>query len=318
MSLDYNAPELVRAHAKLNLALRVVGRRPSDNYHLLEMVNVELSLADDIVITRVQGAGCAITIRVTSGSSPGTPVAVIEDPVLSSLGRAFHLFCSTFEIRAQLAITITKRIPNGAGLGGGTADAAAILRWCWERLLTAELREQHESRGLLSRVAAQVGADVPYSLQGGCALVTGIGEEITPLPWALSGIPVVLVVPPISVATPEAFAAYRAREQRFSETNAGSLLRCGSTPPPPAELLVNDLESVVSHNWPPVAQALWALRVENARPGIKPVVGMTGSGSTVFCTPPSWSASGEVSAEIEQFAQSKAPEGCLIIPCHIR
>lgn len=282
------------------------------------MVNVELSLADTIVVEQRQQDGPSITIAVTGESPPGTPISVIENPETSSLGRAFHLFCSTFATRARIAVAITKRIPNGAGLGGGTADAAALLRWCWERLLSAEQRELPGNQALLAQIAGKVGADVPYSLSGGCALVTGIGEVITPLSWGLSCVPVILVVPPVSVATPAAFAAYRAAGQRFSRAESEGLRSSGSVPPSPADLVKNDLEAVVAVKWSPVGEALLALRGKHSRSDATCIVGMTGSGSTLFCVPPSWSTAHEASQALERFVKGNAPEGCTIIPCRIR
>lgn len=310
--------ETLQAFAKINLSLRVVGRRPSDGYHLLAMVNGELSLADELRVTRNPEGDATLTITVSGESPPGTPIAEIENPGTSSLGRAFHAFCGAFALRSSLTVVVKKRIPTGAGLGGGTSDAAALLRWCWERLLTDEQRGQPASRELLDRIAVEIGADVPYSLRGGCALVTGVGEQIAPLSWRLSGVPVILVVPPVSVATPAAFAAYRAEASTFSDEQAATLLALSELPPPPAELVRNDLERVVSRHWPRVADTLLALRSGSSGAGADFVVGMTGSGSTLFCIPSQWSTSELVATRLEQAVISAAPRDCTVIPCTMR
>jgi len=137
-----------RALAKLTLTLRVTGVR-DDGYHLLDAEMVTVDLAD--VLTFSPGDG--LEVRGSTGLDTGDGNLVRR--ALRAVGRG-------------AAVRLEKRIPVGGGLGGGSADAAAVLRWagCTDRAL-----------------AAGLGADVPFCLLGGRARVTGIGDEIEPLPF---------------------------------------------------------------------------------------------------------------------------------------
>ncbi len=300
------------AHAKVNLALRVVGRQESDGYHLLEMVNAEIALADELTIERRQG-GEPIIIAVQDGAPPRTPVAAIEDPHTSSLGKAFSLFCSAFSVTASISVRLKKRIPIGGGLGGGTSDAATLLRWCELHLLPPALQGTPETEQTLQMIGCAVGADVPFSLIGGSCLVTGIGESVEPLPWSLTGVPIILVIPPISIPTPEVFRAFREGGYSFSPPHLKKLLN--SPPPQPSQLVFNDLEPVAAHGWPLVGTALAALRADpsNGLSPFQPVIGMTGSGSTIFCLPPTWSTSQQVENRLFASVTDRAPKGSLLI-----
>lgn len=154
----------VRAHAKLTLSLRVVGVR-DDGYHLLDAEMVALDLHDVLVF------------------SDGENELSADDLVsraLAAVGRSAR-------------VSLEKRIPVGAGLGGGSADAAAVLRWAGCRDLS---------------VAASLGADVPFCVVGGRARVRGIGEAVEPLPFEERAF--TLSTPPFPVSTPAVYAAWDA------------------------------------------------------------------------------------------------------------
>src|SRR5258708_3641678 len=147
---------LEHAHAKLTRSLHVVGRR-SDGYHLLRSEMVSLDLCDDVEIAEGE-AGLSIEDEIAWEPIGGTPVQLDvpsdhRNLVLGALARIGKL----------ARIRLVKRIPPGAGLGGGSSDAAAVLRAFGS--LDVEL-------------AASLGADVPFCLLGGRALVTGIGDEL--------------------------------------------------------------------------------------------------------------------------------------------
>jgi len=145
----------VHAPAKLTLSLRVTGVRP-DGYHLLDAEMVSIDLADSL--TFEPGVGIAVVDRVVGDLGIGdltTGPANLVRRALDMVGR-------------QAAVRVVKRIPLGAGLGGGSADAAAVLRWAgWPS----------------AALAAPLGADVPFCVTGGHAQVTGIGETIDVLPF---------------------------------------------------------------------------------------------------------------------------------------
>jgi 4-diphosphocytidyl-2-C-methyl-D-erythritol kinase len=165
----------VPAPAKLTVRLRITGVR-ADGYHLLDAEMVTLDLADELTIT--EGDGLTVSGPFAEGVPTGPENLVAR--ALAAAGR-------------RAAVHVVKRIPHGGGLGGGSADAAAVLRWAGVTDLD---------------VAARLGADVPFCLVGGRARVTGIGEVVAPLPPA--PLAVTLVVPPLRVSTPAAYGAWDA------------------------------------------------------------------------------------------------------------
>ena len=169
---------VVEAPAKLTLSLRVTGVRP-DGYHLIDAEMVTIDLVDTLEID-AQGDGLEIV-----GEGGGSAGIVADDDNLVS--RALRL------VGRRAGVRLHKRIPAGAGLGGGSADAAAVLRWAGFRDLDA---------------AARIGADVAFCLVGGRARVRGIGERIDPLPFVAQEL--TLCTPPIHCATPAVYAAWDA------------------------------------------------------------------------------------------------------------
>jgi 4-diphosphocytidyl-2-C-methyl-D-erythritol kinase len=174
-----------RAGAKLTRRLLVVGRR-DDGYHLIEAEMLSIDLSDELeisdgnsleVIDDVAWSGT----RTTRGSSP----LVVPSDESNLVSRALSLVGRTAAVR------LVKRIPAGAGLGGGSADAAAILRWA----------------GVVDVAsAARVGADVPFCVTGGRAVVGGIGEIVEPLPFEEATF--VIVTPGFGVSTRKVYAAW--------------------------------------------------------------------------------------------------------------
>lgn len=180
---------VVRAPAKLTRRLRIVGRRP-DGYHLLAAEMVTVDLYDELQFSSGDSLDVVDDVdwltppdgRVPAASSPG---GALDGPNLVQLALA--------AVGRSASVRLTKRIPAGAGLGGGSADAAAVMRWAGNSDVG---------------VAMGLGADVPFCLGGGCALVSGIGEVIEPL--AHQPADVLLVVPPVHVSTLTVFAAWDA------------------------------------------------------------------------------------------------------------
>lgn len=176
------------ARAKLNLSLDVTGRR-ADGYHLLSMVCQTVTLADTLRFARGPGG-----LRVACTGAPEVP----DGPENLVYRAAEAFFSATGERDRNVAITVEKRIPSQAGLGGGSADAAAALRGLC-RLYGHPLAMER-----LCALAARVGADVPFCVQGGTALAQGVGERLTPLrPMPRCGI--VICKPPVGISTPDAY-----------------------------------------------------------------------------------------------------------------
>jgi 4-diphosphocytidyl-2-C-methyl-D-erythritol kinase len=253
------------APAKINLYLRIVGRRP-DGYHLLDSMMVPISLYDDIHITVARGE--------RHGASPGAALVVrCDDPTVpdgeTNLAyKAAALVCQEAGLQVQIDIHLRKRIPAGAGLGGGSSNAATVLK-SLNTLLALGWTEAH-----LCQLGARLGADVPFFIPCRPARIGGIGEIVTtvaPLPTRS----VVLVVPPCSVSTPWAY-------QRFDELLPVDLAsaqpwQCTPGQWPSREWLINDLERAVLPAYPPIA----ALKEGLLRLGAEGVL-MSGSGSSVF------------------------------------
>ena len=236
----------VPAPAKLNLFLHVTGRR-ADGYHTLETLFVALDLGDTITLTR-RDDGAIVRTTEVQGVPPQSDLAV----------RAAAALQRETGCVLGVDLAVTKRIPLGAGLGGGSSDAAAVLL-ALNRLWNVGL-----PRAELIRIGSTLGADVPFFLCGEPAVGRGVGDVLRPvsLPawWAA------VIVPPVAVSTASIFAA---RE----------LTRTGQS----AKMDVfsegygrNDLQPIAVARFPDIANALTMLRERS--PGAR----MTGSGSCVF------------------------------------
>ena len=157
---------VLNAKAKINLYLDVTGKR-ADGYHLLETVMHTVSLCDTVTLTKTGRSGIEI-----SGSDPLIPCN--EKNIAYKCAAAF--FDKTGISSGGVSIDIIKRIPSQAGMGGGSADGAAVLTGL-DRLFETRLSE-----GQLISIGAKIGADIPFCIKGGCGYCTGIGEIIEPLP----------------------------------------------------------------------------------------------------------------------------------------
>lgn len=184
------------AYAKLNLSLDVLGKRP-DGYHDLRMVMQSAELCDDVSVELTDGAFSAETDR-----------AYIPCDDRNEAVKAARAFFAAAGIAGTGAlIRISKRIPVCAGLGGGSSDAAAVLR-ALNRLTGADF-----SAAGLEKIAEGVGSDVPFCVAGGTVLAEGRGEKLTPL-VPLPDCAVVICMPRFTASTPELFARIDARQSR--------------------------------------------------------------------------------------------------------
>ena len=182
------APVIYRAYAKLNLSLDVTGRR-EDGYHRMDMVNCSVSLFDVLTFTPTPGEGFSI-----SSSSRYLPTGE-----KNLVWKAAALLAETAGTDLpQVRCRIGKRIPSQAGLGGGSADAAAALT-ALNELCGYGIPEEE-----LLRLSAKIGADVPFCLQGGYARVKGIGEILEPFAGPMN-CPLVLAMPSSGHSTKEIF-----------------------------------------------------------------------------------------------------------------
>jgi 4-diphosphocytidyl-2-C-methyl-D-erythritol kinase len=250
----------VPAYGKLNLGLRVLYRRP-DGYHEIRTVFQTISLADRLDITFRPARPTRIAIEGT----PEIPDNLVE--------RAARLVLEALRIQGDISFHLRKNIPTGAGLGGGSSDAAAVL------LALPVLAGKALPADRLHAIAAQLGSDVPFFLHGGTALGMGRGEELYPLPDrpAARGL---LVAPAIHSSTVEAYRDVSARlttiplqnkldsfQQAVWRSVAG-----GST-----GVDGNDFEEVVFARHRKLKQ----IKAQLIRFGARPAA-MTGSGSAIF------------------------------------
>jgi len=254
-------PVIVRAYAKINLDLRVLGTRP-DGFHELRTVFQSISLHDTVACIPREGP-FAIECSVA-----GVPLdrSNLIWRAAEALWRALR---RSGPIR-DVGVRLEKRIPLQAGLGGGSADAAAALAGL-ARTWGVPLRPAQ-----LIDVAATLGADVPFFLAGGTALGLGRGDEVYPL----ADLPrhwIVVLVPGFGVSTSEAYGWYDAER----DLARGPILREPQHVPGPwpsrSAQMINDLEVPIARHHPEIDQMKAALRRAGAA-----AAAMSGSGSAVF------------------------------------
>ena len=256
------------AFAKINLTLDVGARRP-DGYHDIRSVMQTISLHDTLTVTRTPDVP-GVRLEVTGDEGAGVP-ADESNLVHRAAVRLQKVAAARGTIpgsRSGLHIGLHKRIPAQAGLGGGSSDAAAAL------LAVNTLFEMALPGPRLSEIGAALGADVPFFLTGGTALVEGLGERVTVLtllspPWRL-----VIVKPRVGVSTAAAYAALNALPGRVTGTATDSWLRGARNP-------ANDFEEVVLPAYAQVAAAYAVLdETDGTDESFKPR--LCGSGAAIF------------------------------------
>jgi 4-diphosphocytidyl-2-C-methyl-D-erythritol kinase len=252
----------VPAYAKVNLRLDVLGRR-ADGYHELRTIYQAISLHDTLELQTAREPGIELRIAGNSelAGEPGPDNLVYR--AIKELGREIGL-------RQGVRAVLSKRVPVGRGLGGGSSDAAAallgLLRLTGKRIETARLLE----------IASGLGADVPFFLHGGRALGIGRGDEIYPLP----DLPRrhVLVISPHEIAVPTKYAYQWLSEELTNSAAPSKLMRfCALCWSPQGGALSNDFEAAVFPRYPRLA----AIKRELLQQGAAEA-SLAGSGSAVF------------------------------------
>jgi len=243
----------VKAFAKLNLSLRVLGIRP-DGYHELRTVFQSIALHDTLTFRRISGP---LRIACTDSACPAN-----EQNIVSRAAELVWRHAGRPGTPKDLSVQIAKRIPMQAGLGGGSSDAAAAVR------AIAALWRVKLTRDRLVEIAAALGADVPYFLDGGTALGAGRGDRLVTMP-DVSAAWVILVFPPFGVSTKDAYAWWDENmvEPFQQPLDAGA---------PPCQI-ANDLQPIVAARHPEItrlAESLWRCGARQSS--------MSGSGSTVY------------------------------------
>lgn len=263
---------VVIAGCKVNLGLRITGVRP-DGYHEIDSLFYPLARPCDQLKLRVTETH-GIVVRCEG------PARATLDESDNTLTRAYAAFAAAVASSTPgLEVRLRKGIPSGAGLGGGSSDAAALLRWLNSRA-TTPLDAQ-----TLAAVALSVGADVPFFLHEGPCRVRGIGEIVEPTEPDLSGMRLVLVCPDIHVSTQRAFADYDAHMASAGDSESQNNLTRDQSKANGTFLsrgqfdadLDNDLETVVFARHPELAD----IKATLLRCGAA-AASMSGSGSSIL------------------------------------
>jgi 4-diphosphocytidyl-2-C-methyl-D-erythritol kinase len=252
----------ILAPAKVNLTLRVLGRR-EDGYHDIESLVQKISLYDRITIEDRTEPGILLTC-----TDPSLPTG--HDNLAH---RAAVLIAERSGIRDKgIAIHLEKGIPHGAGLGGGSSDAASVLMGMNSCFKLSQTREE------LAEMAQQIGSDVPLFLYPSPSVIKGRGEKIEASPVRLNAV-FVLVFPGFGVSTKWAYSNFRLTKEPDKYT-ISALYRSGEGTVPPEswqDLLVNDLEEAVTIRHPEIGRCIKELLRAGAEASL-----MSGSGSAVF------------------------------------
>lgn len=259
----------LRAYAKVNLFLRVLGRRPG-GFHNIRTLFQTVSLSDSLSVRLIPGVPPAVRLTCSREDLQGEH---------NLAWRAAERMLRLAGLAAQIEITLEKAIPSGAGLGGGSSDAAAVIR------AVASMLPTRPAAQALFEVAAELGSDVPFFLLGGSAIGAGRGTELSPMA-DLQPAAIAIAQPAVEVSTAWAYRALR--EHRDALTLApdrGKIesANLSSSPPSAGSLpggrvdMVNDFESVVFRRYPQIADLKERLQALGAQPAL-----MSGSGSAVF------------------------------------
>lgn len=250
---------MLKAYAKINLGLDVTGRRPN-GYHDVKMVMQTIALYDEVTVSKLNCGG--ISIKTNSQEIP------IDENNIAY--KAVKLVREKFKIKQGVQIYINKNIPVAAGMAGGSADCAAVLKGMNE-IFELGLRENE-----LMKMGVRLGADVPYCIMGGTALSEGIGEILTPLP-DISECFILVGKPDISVSTKFVYENLKVNElshpdidgivDSINKRNLSGVI----------ERMENVLETVTINEYPVIREIKEKMENVGAAKAL-----MSGSGPTVF------------------------------------
>ena len=247
---------ILEATAKVNIGLQIRNQR-LDGYHNIHTVFQELEFADTVSLEKVK-TGCQITANVDW-------VPTDESNICH---KVYEGLKARFPDLPGVQIKLEKRIPAGAGLGGGSSNGAAVLKGL------NELYGLGLSQGKLERIAITIGADVPFFIRGGIQLGEGIGDNLTPLSISMTGI-FLLVIPPIHINTGWAYSeAKKCLNNQRKQINFRCFFQGRNTP---WELFENDFEQIIIPTYPEIGVIKQRLIETGAY-----YASLSGSGSTVY------------------------------------
>lgn len=254
------------APAKLNIGLRVLPKR-SDGFHGIESIFQKIHLCDELTVTldgnNQSTHNCALTVH-------GMML-----PKENTLTKAYELFCAETGLHPSVQVQLTKRIPSGAGMGGGSSDAVAMLR-CLQRLCNVNL-----SNAVLHNMTCKIGSDVPFFIGSSCAIVSGRGEVMSAVA-SRKDICFVIVCPSVHSSTKEAYNLvdeWYAARHKDAEQNWLALNNLEQMYRKPIDewQFKNSFTAPLVKQYPQIGFALSAVQETGAC-----FCDMTGSGSAVY------------------------------------
>ncbi len=247
---------IYKSHAKVNIGLQIIGDR-DDGYHNIHTIFQELNFHDTVHLSK-KDHGCVLTSNNKNFPTDESNTCL----------KAMAIVKENFKHLGGVSIHVEKNIPQGAGLGGGSSNAAAVIQG------VNELYACNFSDEEMKDMAKAVGADVPFFLKGGTQLGEGIGEQLTPIDYK-NPHTFLLVIPPISISTSWAYMSLKKPlEGRPEKANFPDLFR---RDPIPFEFFKNDFERIVI----PAHPEIGVIKDSLLRIGAK-YASLSGSGSTVF------------------------------------
>lgn len=248
----------IAAHAKVNLGLRIVGRK-SDGYHLLHTLFAEIDYGDSVTLTATSDG--QISLEVTGPQADQVPT---DDSNLCLA--AAHLMKKETGHAGGAHLTLDKQVPPGSGLGGGSSDGAAVIKGL-NQLWSTGIPDD-----ILEVLAAELGADVPFFIRGKVQLGRGVGDRLSPV--ALANDPaVVVVIPPLQIDTGWAYSLFDGQAEFAGTDDYGEI---AESSPVQWDRLENDFEEVIFPHHPHLQEIKAALIQAGAV-----YAGLSGSGSAV-------------------------------------
>ena len=249
---------VINSNAKVNIGLRLL-KRNNNGYHDIVTVFQEIDFFDIITLTKIQN-GCSFNSNVDWLKND-------EDNLCIA---AYKLMDKNYDI-GGVDIGLNKKIPAGSGLGGGSSNAASIIKGI------CELFNLNVPNNELEDLAVNIGADVPFFISGSIQLGEGIGEKLTPLEKKVSG-KYLIIIPDIVINTSWAYSQFKnGLDTSASAINFASLLNNRTTGFNELKLIENDFESIVVPAYPEIGEIKEQLCVLGAQ-----YASLSGSGSTVF------------------------------------
>lgn len=250
----------IKAYAKINISLDIVGKRENDGYHLLRMIMQNIDLYDEIDINK-QESGITLSCNKNYVPTDSKNLAY----------KAALLFKEKYDIKDGVNINIIKNIPVSAGLAGGSTDGAAVL------VAMNKLFNINASEKELMELGVSLGADIPYCIKGGTALCEGIGEEVTSLKPFKDKI-IVLVKPGFGVSTKEVYKSFNIEKARIHPRTEGLIAAMEDDN---LEYVANNMKNLLENVTLRKHKVLIKIKEDMLRLG---AVGsmMSGSGPSVF------------------------------------